>query len=103
MFSVNMNRSLHLPLLTGLAVAPALALDLGVAEFGSEEPDELGFLGGGPAASRRSLLNSNFLFTGAYEQTSGNTLSSGSQRTELLLRYNHSSISICAQKNVLQL
>lgn len=52
----------------GLAVALVLALDFGVAEFGSAEADELGFLGGGPVASRRSLLNSNFLFTEALKK-----------------------------------
>lgn len=69
----------------GLAVALVLALDFGVAEFGSAEADKLGFLGGGPVASRRSLLNSNFLFTGAFKNTTGNTSSSGSRRTDFLL------------------
>lgn len=68
MFNEFVNESLNLPLLTGLAVAPVLGLGFGVAEFGSEDPDELGFLAGGPAASIRSLLNSNFLFTGAYKK-----------------------------------
>lgn len=48
-------------LLLGLRLV--LALDFGVVELGLDEP--VGRLDGGPGASRRSLLNSNFLFTGA--------------------------------------
>ncbi len=93
---VNINESLNLPLLAGLAVAPVLALVFGVAEVGSDEP---GFLCGGPAASWRSLLNSNFLFTGAYEkntQTSFFKIAWQVPRHPLIICFR-------AQKNVTQL
>lgn len=47
-----------------------LGLCLGVAALPSGEPVGLVFFeGGGPEADCRSLLNSNFLFVGGYEET----------------------------------
>lgn len=51
----------------GLGVAAGLGLCLGVAALVSGETAGLIFLGGGPGADCRSLLNSNFLFAGGCE------------------------------------
>lgn len=54
----------------GLGVLAGLGLCLGVTALPSGEPAGLIFLeGGGPEADCRSLLNSNFLFAGGYEET----------------------------------
>lgn len=54
----------------GLGVLAGLGLCLGVMALPSGEPAGLIFLeGGGPEADCRSLLNSNFLFAGGYEET----------------------------------
>lgn len=54
----------------GLGVLAGLGLCLGVAALPSGEPAGLNFFeGGGPEADCRSLLNSNFLFAGGYEET----------------------------------
>lgn len=53
----------------GLGVLAGLGLCLGVAALPSGEPAGLNFFeGGGPEADCRSLLNSNFLFAGGYEE-----------------------------------
>lgn len=50
----------------GVLAVLGLALGFGVVVPCSGEPIGLGFfVGGGARADRRSLLNSNFLFTGA--------------------------------------
>lgn len=55
----------------GLGVLAGLGLCLGVAALPSGEPAGLIFFeGGGPEAFCRSLLNSNFLFAGGYEEKS---------------------------------
>lgn len=53
----------------GLGVAAGLGLSLGVAALLSGEPAGLFLVEGeGPEADSRSLLNSNFLFTGGYQK-----------------------------------
>lgn len=52
----------------GLGVLAGLSLCLGVAALASGETAGLIFFGGG-GADCRSLLNSNFLFAGGYEET----------------------------------
>lgn len=54
----------------GVGVLAVFSLCLGVAALVSGEPAGLTFFeGGGPEAAWRSLLNSNFLFAGGYEET----------------------------------